>query len=109
MLQTTLTTIRTAARTLSSPISPHAAALRWTAYHSALDTERGDAVVFTVSSIAQLQSSLDAIEDGPLPKELVGEFEGVYELLGGGGGRGIVCEVGYGMAWNGMGGHGMGG
>jgi hypothetical protein len=32
-----------------------------------------------------LQSSLDAIEDGPLPKELVGEFEGVYELLGGSG------------------------
>ncbi|KAF2653059.1 Aldo/keto reductase [Lophiostoma macrostomum CBS 122681] len=85
-LQTSLSTIRTACASASSnskSLTPHTAALRWTAYHSVLDGAFGDAVIFSVSSLEQLQSTLDALEQGPLPEELAQAFAGVFEVLGG--------------------------
>lgn len=82
-LQNSVTNIRTVSSAYS--ITPHAAALRWTAHHSALNAQLGDAVVFGASSIEQLNGTLDALEAGPLPQELAEAFEGVYELLEGSG------------------------
>lgn len=63
-------------------INGHAAALRWTTYHSVLDRAKGDAVIIGASSIAQLATNLDIIDQGPLPEELVKVLDGVYGQLG---------------------------
>ncbi|KAI1753936.1 Aldo/keto reductase [Xylaria castorea] len=55
-------------------ISGHAAALRWTAFHSILDGSYGDGIIFTVSSLEQLHKTLDAIDAGPLPTDLADAF-----------------------------------
>lgn len=60
----------------------HAAALRWTAYHSALKKEHGDAIVVGCSSVKQLEANLDALEAGPLPEKVVAALEAVYGEVG---------------------------
>ncbi|KAI6385424.1 hypothetical protein MCOR03_011416, partial [Pyricularia oryzae] len=67
----------------SHQITGHAAALRWTAFHSRLDGGRGDAVIFGVSKIEQLDKTLDALEAGPLPQDLVEEIDALYDMLEG--------------------------
>lgn len=52
-------------------ISRHAAALRWTTWHSKLDAAGGDAVIIGASTTEQLAENLDILEQGPLPKGLV--------------------------------------
>lgn len=59
-------------------INGHAAALRWTMYHSALKPEYGDAVVIGVSKAEQLSQNLDYAEAGPLSDSLVQKFEDVW-------------------------------
>ncbi|KAI0161871.1 NADP-dependent oxidoreductase domain-containing protein [Hypoxylon sp. FL1284] len=59
-------------------VSGHAAALRWTASHSALDKTYGDSIIVGASSSDQLISNMDAIEQGPLPGDVVAAFESVY-------------------------------
>lgn len=59
-------------------ISGHAAALRWTVYHSILDYSLGDAVIIGASSLDQLKQNLDIIESGPLPKEVADAVEDIY-------------------------------
>lgn len=59
-------------------ISGHAAALRWTMYHSALKPEHGDAVVIGVSKAEQLTQNLDFAEAGPLSASLAQKFEDVW-------------------------------
>ncbi|KAG0652672.1 Oxidoreductase sirO [Hyphodiscus hymeniophilus] len=71
-------------------INGHAAALRWTVYHSILSAEFGDSVIIGASSAAQLTSNIDYIEQGPLPEDVVTALEGLY--------KGIVAdgeEIGY--------------
>lgn len=63
-------------------INGHAAALRWTTYHGVLDRAKGDAVIIGASSVAQLATNLDIIDQGPLPQELVEVLDGVYGQLG---------------------------
>ncbi|POS71597.1 aflatoxin B1 aldehyde reductase member 2 [Diaporthe helianthi] len=63
-------------------INGHAAALRWTTFHSKLDGAKGDAVIVGASSVAQLASNLDIIDQGPLPRELADVYDGVYGQLG---------------------------
>ncbi|KAG9501663.1 hypothetical protein J7337_007354 [Fusarium musae] len=63
-------------------ISGHAAALRWTAHHGALRKELGDAIVIGASSVEQLNSNIDAIEDGPLPDDVADALEAVYAEIG---------------------------
>ncbi|KAI1845891.1 hypothetical protein JX265_011213 [Neoarthrinium moseri] len=64
-------------------INGHAAALRWTAFHSNLDGEYGDAVIFGVSKMEQLHKTLDALEAGPLPAELADAISSVYATVEG--------------------------
>ncbi|KZL87221.1 aflatoxin b1 aldehyde reductase member 2 [Colletotrichum incanum] len=63
-------------------IGGHAAALRWTVYHSTLSKEHGDSVIVGASSLEQLKSNLDIIEQGSLPNEVVSSLEAVYEKIG---------------------------
>ncbi|KAH6856398.1 NADP-dependent oxidoreductase domain-containing protein [Chaetomium sp. MPI-CAGE-AT-0009] len=65
-------------------VTGHAAALRWTTFHSMLDGKHGDAVVFGVRTMEQLEQSLDAFEDGPLPDELADAITAVYKSFEGG-------------------------
>jgi aryl-alcohol dehydrogenase-like predicted oxidoreductase len=64
-------------------ISGHAAALRWTAFHSILDGKYGDAVIFAVSKMEQLYDTLDALEAGPLPTDLAEAITAVYATVAG--------------------------
>jgi aflatoxin B1 aldehyde reductase len=63
-------------------ISGHAASLRWTAYHSALSAERGDAIVIGASSITQLNENLEIFEQGPLPQDVVDAVDAVFAEIG---------------------------
>lgn len=63
-------------------ISGHAAALRWTAYHSILDHTLGDAIIIGASTLDQLKQNLDIIEEGPLPKEVADAMGEVYKYVG---------------------------
>lgn len=63
-------------------ISGHAAALRWTAYHSALDPSLGDAIIIGASKVEQLEENLDIIAAGPLPDEVAQAVEDVYRHVG---------------------------
>jgi len=60
-------------------ISGHAAALRWTTWHSHLAAEEGDAVIVGASTLAQLEENLNILEQGPLPDSLLEVIEGVWE------------------------------
>ncbi|KAL8786509.1 MAG: hypothetical protein Q9213_002736 [Squamulea squamosa] len=64
-------------------ISGHAAALRWTAFHSVLDGKYGDGVIFGVSKIEQLHKALDALEAGPLPAKLAVDIAAIYATVEG--------------------------
>lgn len=64
-------------------INGHAASVRWTAFHSVLDAKYGDGVVFGVSSIEQLNKTLDALEAGPLPAELADSITAIYVAVEG--------------------------
>lgn len=63
-------------------ISGHAAALRWTVYHSAIDYTLGDAVIIGASTLEQLTQNLDIIEDGPLPQGVADAMGAVYGYVG---------------------------
>lgn len=64
-------------------INGHAAALRWTVYHGQLKSEFGDAVIIGASSVAQLNSNLDMIEQGPLPDEVADVIGALYAEIEG--------------------------
>ena len=60
-------------------ISGHAAALRWTAWHSELQAEKGDGIIIGASTQQQLEENLDILEQGPLPESLLHVLERVWE------------------------------
>ncbi|KAK1957253.1 Aldo/keto reductase [Colletotrichum sublineola] len=64
-------------------ISGHAAAMRWTAFHSQLDGKCGDAIIFGVSKVEQLHQTLDALEAGPLPNDLAEAITTLYAQVEG--------------------------
>lgn len=64
-------------------ISAHAAAIRWTAFHSKLDGKYGDGIIFGVSKVEQLHKTLDALEAGPLPAELAEAITEVFDIVEG--------------------------
>lgn len=78
-IQDAVAAIRDAAE--KHDIGGHAAAIRWTAFHSALDAKHGDAVVVGVSSVEHLHKNLDALEAGPLPAELADAITAVYGTI----------------------------
>jgi len=57
--------------------------MRWTAFHSILDGQHGDGIVFGVSKIEQLHKTLDALEAGPLPTALAEAISAVYATVEG--------------------------
>jgi len=63
-------------------IGGHAAALRWTVYHSKLAADFGDAVIIGASSPVQLNSNMDMVEAGPLPQAVVDAFEQLHKEVG---------------------------
>ncbi|KAK4121002.1 aflatoxin B1 aldehyde reductase member 2 [Parathielavia appendiculata] len=63
-------------------IGGHAAALRWTAHHSILSADHGDSIIVGASSVEQLKSNLDMIEQGPLPHEVVSAIEAIHAEIG---------------------------
>ncbi|KAL1953704.1 hypothetical protein VTO42DRAFT_2339 [Malbranchea cinnamomea] len=58
-------------------IAGHAAALRWTIYHSQL--QKGDAVIIAASNVEQLKENIDAAEAGPLPQPLVELLDDLFK------------------------------
>jgi aflatoxin B1 aldehyde reductase len=64
-------------------INGHAAALRWTAYHSVLEPDLGDAIVIAASSVTQLHSNLEYIKQGPLPSEVAEAMDKIYSEIAG--------------------------
>ncbi len=80
-VQASVTTVRDAAEKHS--IDGHSAALRWTAFHSALDGKYGDGVIFAVSKMEQLHKTLDALEAGPLPADLAEAITAIYATVEG--------------------------
>ena len=60
-------------------ISGHAAALRWTAWHSELAAEEGDALIIGASTQAQLEENMDILEQGPLPEALLQVMAGMWD------------------------------
>ncbi|KAI1760775.1 aldo/keto reductase [Hypoxylon sp. FL1150] len=62
-------------------ISGHAAALRWAAYHSILDKAQGDSIILGVSNLKQLDSNIDAYEQGPLPEDVAAAFSDVFKEI----------------------------
>jgi aflatoxin B1 aldehyde reductase len=60
-------------------ISGHAAALRWTTWHSQLQAESGDGVILGASSEAQLEENLNILEQGPLPDSLLYVIERIWD------------------------------
>ncbi|MFG3061692.1 aldo/keto reductase family protein [Streptomyces sp. NPDC048231] len=55
----------------SSGISPTDAALRWLVHHSHLDGVHGDGIILGASRLEHLAQNLDAVQDAPLPPELL--------------------------------------
>ncbi|CBX98933.1 hypothetical protein IAQ61_007459 [Plenodomus lingam] len=62
-------------------VRPAGAAYRWVRYHSELEGGLGDGMVVGASSARQLEESLGEIEKGPLEEGLVGELEGLWDLV----------------------------
>ncbi|KAK5651863.1 hypothetical protein OQA88_11632 [Cercophora sp. LCS_1] len=50
-------------------------ALRWLVHHSAIDVTKGDGIIIGVSRLEHLDANLDALEKGPLSKELLEAVE----------------------------------
>jgi aflatoxin B1 aldehyde reductase len=66
---------------MSYGISGHSAALRWTLFHSILDTQYGDSVIIGASNLEQLEQNLDIIAEGPLPKEVAEKMGSTYSEI----------------------------
>ncbi len=56
------------------------ATYRWLAFHSMLNDKRGDGIIIGISKITQLQQNMSAVQNGPLPEEVVYAFEKAWEL-----------------------------
>ncbi|EFX02012.1 aflatoxin b1-aldehyde reductase [Grosmannia clavigera kw1407] len=74
-----LDVVRPVAARLGIPTAE--AALRWASHHSLLAREHGDAIIIGASSQAQLEQNLTALEQGPLPVELVEAFDKAWLLV----------------------------
>ncbi len=55
------------------------ATYRWLAYHSKLDAERGDGILIGASKLSQLEQNIAAVENGPLPENIVDAFERAWQ------------------------------
>lgn len=65
---------------VSAGIPDAEAALRWLAFHSALDESRGDGIIIGASKLSQLEQNLASLEKGPLPESVVDAFDRAWAL-----------------------------
>lgn len=56
-------------------------AYRWAVYHSALDAQKGDAIIIGASRPAQLQQTIEGLSKGPLAEETVKEIQELWKLV----------------------------
>ena len=59
------------------------ATYRWLAYHSMLDSERGDAILIGASKLSHLKQNMEAVLAGPLPEDIVAAFEDAWTITKG--------------------------
>ena len=59
------------------------ATYRWLAYHSMLNTERGDAILIGASKLNHLISNMEAVKAGPLPDDVLNAFEEAWKITKG--------------------------
>lgn len=57
-----------------------AGALRWLAFHSCMDSSRGDGIIVGVSKLQQLKDNMAAMEEGALPESVLKAFGQAWEL-----------------------------
>jgi aflatoxin B1 aldehyde reductase len=62
-------------------ISKAALAYRWIVFHSALKGANGDAVIVGATKSAQLEETLTAVEQGPLPESVAARASGIWEKV----------------------------
>ncbi|KAK9242398.1 NADP-dependent oxidoreductase domain-containing protein [Lipomyces tetrasporus] len=62
-------------------VSKAALAYRWTFFSSILDANYGDAVIIGATKLEQLQETLKAIKDGPLPSDIVAKINSIWESI----------------------------
>lgn len=56
-------------------------AYRWVKYNSALKPEYDDAIIVGSSTIDQLKQTLDGLDHGPLPANIVAKIDGFWETI----------------------------
>lgn len=56
-------------------------AYRWVKYNSALKAEHGDGVIVGTSSLKQLKQTLEGLDRGPLPAEVVEKIDAMWESI----------------------------
>ena len=59
------------------------ATYRWLAYHSMLDSGRGDAILIGASKLNHLKQNMEAVKAGPLPEDIAGAFEEAWNITKG--------------------------
>jgi aflatoxin B1 aldehyde reductase len=65
----------------AAEIPKAALAYRWVAFHSALDARLGDVLVIGASSLKQVEQTVAALKEGPLPQKVAEEISGLWELV----------------------------
>ena len=61
-------------------ISTIEATYRWLAYHSMLNSERGDAIIIGASKLNHLMQNMNAVEAGTLPNDILTAFEQAWQI-----------------------------
>jgi aflatoxin B1 aldehyde reductase len=56
-------------------------AYRWVKYNSALKPEHGDGVIVGTSSLKQLKQTLEGLDRGPLPAQVVENIDAMWETI----------------------------
>ncbi|KIW15571.1 hypothetical protein PV08_05619 [Exophiala spinifera] len=62
-------------------LNGHETAIRWVVWDSMLDEKYGDGVIIGASSVSQLEETLRAIDEGPLPGEVNQAIEGIWASM----------------------------
>lgn len=61
--------------------SKAALAYRWVTYNSILKPEHGDGIILGASKVQQLEETLKAVDQGPLPESVVTKINHIWELV----------------------------
>lgn len=61
-------------------ITPVEATYRWLAYHSMLNSNRGDSIIIGASKLNHMMQNIVAIQNGPLQEEVIDAFDKAWEI-----------------------------